>query len=286
MRANKHSVAGDLSFLALLLLLFLCLVYTGMAGEGQWAANLIMFSAVSAALLATYFISVTAGLIADLLLLFAYVSYVIVTVMQSGEPVNEGLYFWIFWTPLMTLSVHFFSRSMTRLQRENEVLSELFERYAAIDEETGLKNLYYYERECEVYMRIAERYDMELLLLVWDLRYEHELKRLLGQRKFASEIAALSAGAQQHMRAEDTLFLLGEDPHLFGTLMFAKDGGEQAEAEALIAALKQAEAERTSDTEIELRFGKTFYQKNGQTPLELLEAARRRLTYDVPGGEK
>lgn len=282
MKKSKYRLEGDFSFLALLILILVCLIFTGNNAE-QWEINIVMFCAASVAFLVTYFITITAGLIVDILILFAYISYVLYGVIHTGDTINAQLYFWIIWIPFTTVTFHFFTRSMNQLQRENSILKQQVEEFALYDEDTGLENLYSFENECAIYMRIAERYKMSLVLVVWELRYENEISRLMGKQKFLEQIRVVSNVAQKSLRKEDSLFLLQDSPHLWGTIMFTNSGGEAIVIERLKKNLEEEQQnKKDGNIQIDLRFGTAIYENGNQVPLEFLETAKKRLSYDVP----
>lgn len=282
MNKKKIRLEGDLSLLALVLLILVCLIFAGNGMQEQWEINIAMFCAASISLLVTYFFSITAGLVTDLLVLFVYINYILYEVFRSGETIDLRLYFWIIWIPLTTVAFHFFVDSTKRLQTENEGLQQRVEELTMRDETTGLENLYSFENTCLVYMRIAERYNMSLVLLVWDLRYENEIKRLLGKQKFAEEIRTISAVARKTLREEDSLFLLQDSPHLWGTVMFTNSGGEAKVVERLKEKLEEEwQGEGKEKIQIDLRFGIAFHENGNRAPLGLLEKAKKRLSYDV-----
>lgn len=282
MKKSRYGMDGDFAYLALLLLLLICLIFTETSAE-QWGINVAMFCAASVAFLVTYFFSITAGLIFDLILLFAYISYVLYGVVASGRVIDVNLYFWVIWIPCATIAIYFFTRGMNRLQRENTELKRMVEEYALYDEDTGLENLYSFENECGIYMRIAERYKMSLVLLVWELRYENEISRLLGKQKFAEQIQMISEVAKKTLRKEDSLFLLQSAPYLWGTIMFTNAGGEGIVEDRLKKKLEEErQAGGASHIQLDLRFGSASYEDENITPLDFLETAKKRLSYDVP----
>lgn len=282
MKRNKIRLKSDLSFLTIILLMLVCLIFTGSSSQEKWGINVVMFCAGGIAVLIAYFYSLTAALIADLLIVFAYVSYILYGVLRTGNVVDEQLYFWIIWIPLITVAFHFFSENMNALQAKNVELNQRLEELALFDEETNLGNLYNFENNCLIYMRIAERYNMPLVLLVWELRYENEVQRLLGKKKFSEEVRAISQVSRQILREEDSLFLVGDSPHLWGTIMFTNAGGEQKVIERLKQGMEEMwQKDGTNKVKMDLRFGVAVHQEGNRTPLVLLEKAKKRLAYDV-----
>lgn len=282
MNKKKLRLEGDLSFLALVLLILVCLIFTGNTLQEQWGVNIAMFCAASVAFLVTYFFSITAGLIIDLLVLFIYINYILYGVIRTGNPIDTYVYFWILWIPMVTVAFHLFTANAKQLQTENTELRQRVEELALFDEDTGLENLYSFENASLVYMRIAERYNMSMVLLVWELRYESEVRRLLGKQKFKEEIRMISEVARKTLRVEDSLFLLQDSPHLWGTIMFTNPGGEVKVIERLKEKFeKEWQGEGKNNVHIDLRFGAAFHENGKRVPLELLEKAKKRLSYDV-----
>lgn len=281
-KKKKMKLEGDLSFLAIIVLILLCLMFIGNGASEQWGLNILMFCAGSVAFLVTYFFSITSGLMVDLIVLFGYVTYILYEVIQTGGQVDASLYFWIIWIPAMTVAIHFFTLYTNRVQKENEGLKRQVEDLALRDEATGLENLYSFENTCIVYMRIAERYKMSLVMIVWELRYEKEVRRLLGKQKFEENIQIISKVARKTLREEDSLFLLQDSPYLWGTILFTNEGGEARAISRLKEGLEKEWEKRGGErVQLELRFGTTVYQEGERIPLKLLENARKRLSYDV-----
>lgn len=283
MKGNKARLEGDIAFLIILIMMLLCMVFTGNSTE-NWEMNTLMFCVAAAAILITYFFSITAGLITDLIILFSYISWIMYQTLESGETIGIQMYFWVLWIPVTTTAFHFFTADMKRLQNDNKRLSQTVEELAMYDEDSGLENFYSYENECQVYMRLAERYKMPMVLLVWELRYENEVSRLLGRQKFGEQITMISEVAREVFRKEDSLFLLHNAPYLWGTIMFTNPGGEAIVIERLKKSLDEAVKNKTDNrVQIELRFGTAVYDNNkGKTPMEFMEIAKKRLSYDVP----
>lgn len=282
MNKRRIRLEGDLSFLALILLILVCLIFTGGSAAEQWGVNIAMFCAASLSFLVTYFFSITAGLVTDLLILFVYINYILLGVFRTGETIDVRLYFWLLWIPVTTVAFHFFSNSMKQLQEENVRLLQQVEELTMVDEATGLENLYSFENNCAIYMRIAERYNMPMVLLVWELRYESEVRRLLGKQKFGEQVKFITDVAQKVLRKEDALFMLSDSPQLWGTIMFTNEGGEAIVIERFKKKLEEERKGKAGEkVQLDMRFGAAVYTKEGQVPLELLEQAKKRMSYNV-----
>lgn len=282
MRKKNLRLEGDLSFLALILLFLVCLIFTGNSKTEQWGINIAMFCSASVSFLVTYFASLTAGLVMNLLILFVYINYILFGVYRTGNAIDVQLYFWLIWIPVTTVAFHFFSSSMKQLQDENVKLQQRVEELTMVDETTGLENLYSFENNCRIYMRIADRYKMSMVLMVWELRYENEVRRLLGKQKFEEQIQFVTNVARKVLRKEDNLFILQDSPYLWGAIMFTTAGGEATAIQRLKNQMDEERKEIEGDkVQLDMRFGTAVYETEKQLPLELLEQAKKRLSYDV-----
>ena len=80
---NRSSLVADLSFLFMLLLMFVCILFLAGDQDNIWT-NCAVLAVATGVVIVTYFTSLVTGLICNLVLIFGYVTFIIVTALYGG----------------------------------------------------------------------------------------------------------------------------------------------------------------------------------------------------------
>ncbi|WRS28840.1 diguanylate cyclase [Oscillospiraceae bacterium MB08-C2-2] len=283
MKENRRFLGVDISFLAMLLLLFISVFFIGSDTEAM-TGNFILLAVSAACAMLTYFTSLTAGLVVNLVLIFAYVTYTIFTSASSGVEVPVSTYFWMFWSPLMTTVTYFFTRRTFQAEEQNRVLQEQLDRLSGVDSLTELKNIRSFEADCAVYMKIAKRYHMSLVLVVWEFRFQRELGHMLGKEGLLDLVKRVSRQITAALREEDAIYLLEGDPYTWGSLLFTDPESVSIVVERVknqLAEIQIQDAASRHSIELSMRVGIATFDDTITSPLALLEKAHKRSEYDV-----
>ena len=282
MKNKRNNLAADISYIALLLLLFVCIVYiVGFAEHVTY--SIVVLCMIFAVMIITHFTSLTLGLIFNITAIFGAATFIIYHIWSRGTAVSSEIYFWMIMSPVLTAVSYAIFYNMGELEAENERLNAYIKDFSIIDAGTGLKNLQAYEMEMPVYQRIAQRYGLELMLIVWEFWYEEDLKRMVGRDYMKQAVKKISAMMEGVVRKEDVIYLMSDQPYRWGTMMLTKRGSETVITQRLkgkFAALDLAEILGKNIPVVEMRIG-TSYAEAGEEALSLYERTENELQYDV-----
>lgn len=290
----RTALLTDLAFLALIALCFAGFVLLSLDAT-QLLRNAVMLCVTALVLLITYFTTLIVGLVADAVAVFLFVAYTLIFVVQKGTPVPWGTYFWIAWIPLVTVALSLFAHNTHRLQSENRELRDQISRLGTIDELTNLRNMRAFERDAKNYMNIAKRYDMQLVLIVWRFRYPEAWLLADAKESLPHVVCCVSDAICGVLREEDTVYMLDDDPYLWGTLLFtnpdattqlAKRVRESVRNKINFLPVKLSEYARHTDAALELDNGVVQFDGTSIQPLALLDRAKMQLEQNARANEK
>lgn len=283
MKQNRNFLIADLAFLFMLLLLFIGILFISGTPD-HFQKNMIILATVLTVVIITYFSSLPVGLVLNIILIFSYATYVIVYAASRGVPVATDIYFWILFSPCLTVAVHLFSSRTKQAEGLNAKMHEQLVHLSGVDPETELKNIRSFERECGVYMNISRRYQMGLVVVVWQFRYQRELAQMLGQNALLRLVRQISEEIAQSLRQEDALYMLDNAPYMWGTLLFTDLESTHIVVERVLKRLKTLDLTNASGKHpliLEMRSGAAHFSGAISTPFQLLEEAKKKLEYDV-----
>lgn len=276
MNLKKRTAATDLPFVAMVVLIFIA-VYFLSNDSGNFLQNSLILCIVSAIILITYFTSLVFGLIVDAVLIFLLFGYTLINSFNTGIPVSWNIYFWILWSPLITVAVAMYTAQTTALQSENETLRSQLNKVSMVDLKTGLRNLRDFENETNVYMKISARYNMPLELIIWKLRYQSDLEKMMEHNDMENVIRMISDEISTSLREEDSVFLINDDPYEWAVLLFTDQQNGKIVIDRIqnnIANLNFSEYTKQKVLPIDMELSIKPYDQQRITPLSFLESAR------------
>ncbi len=281
---NQSSIISDSGFLLLIVLSFISIVFT--AGDpNQYMQNIIFLNVAFLIAVITYFTNVTAGLILNLLFIFGFGTYTLYESLVVGGAISSPNYFWLLMTPLFTVVTWMFSYASRRLQSENEQLRKTNDRHATMDEKTNLRNSRSFQNDASIFMALSTRYQIPLTLLVINVKYWDELRRMISEDEMNDAILELSKVGQTSIRTNDALYMLNSDNPTWGMLLFTDRPGANIVIDRLRQKVKEmntAEFSARYKVELSLKIGAVQYEQESlTTPLEFIVKARKELEYDV-----
>lgn len=283
MKQNRNFLIADLAFLAMLLLLFVCILFVAGTPE-SFQKNIIILAAVLTTVIITYFSTLPVGLVLNIVMIFGYATYVIVYAAYRGVAISSDIYFWIIWSPCMTIAVYLFSGRTKQAEKQNEQMHEQLARLSGVDPETELKNIRSFERDCGVYMNISRRYQMGLVVVVWEFRYQRELTQMLGQNGLLQLVKQISKEILASLRQEDALYMLDNNPFTWGTMLFTDLESTHIVVNRVLKRLENLDLTSASGKNkiiLEMRSGAARFSERIDTPFQLLDEAKKKLEYDV-----
>ncbi|ANY65874.1 diguanylate cyclase [Paenibacillus sp. BIHB 4019] len=284
MRRNQSSLISDSGFLLLIVVSFICIVFT--AGDpDRYLQNVIFLNVAFLIAIITYFTNVTTGLILNIVFIFGFGTYTLYGTLVGGEAVSSGNYFWLVMTPVFTLVTWMFTLAGRQLQIENEQLKKTNSRLATMDENTNLRNSRSFQNDAAVFMALSTRYQIPLTLLVVNVKYWDELRRMVSEERMTEAIFELSQMSQTSIRTNDSIYMLSKDNPTWGLLLFTDRQGANIVIERLrhkIQEFNSAEFSHKYKVELSLKIGALQYEPEAiPTPLDFIVQARKQLEYDV-----
>lgn len=283
MKKKKNNLAADVSFMIMLILLFIAIVFIVTYSEDVVRSSAIL-CIIFAIMIITHFTSITMGLILNIVIIFGYTSYLLYQLFVNATAISNETYFWIVLSPVLTLvssNVFQYTRIM---ETENENLTKLIRDFSDIDTKTRLKNKRAYEMEMPVYHSISKRYGIGLTMIVWEFRFLDDLKRIYGRENLEKIAIKISRAMEDAFRKEDAFYLLSDQPYTWGMLLLTNKFDEDAMRErtrSKINEIDTAEIAGKNAPKLEMRIGVKLVDIQEETALTLLERAKDRLQYDV-----
>lgn len=282
MKDRKSSLFSDIAYMALLLIFFVCVVFITYSESTSFgiAAMCIVF----AILIITHFTNITIGLILNIFVIFTVFTWYLYQMMVYGSPIQTEVYFWMFVSPLLSVVSYMIFRNVREMEEENRQLHKRVKHFSIVDDVTELKNIQAYEMEFPIYEKIAKRYHIGLMLIVWQFRYADDLKRILGKNNLEQTAVQLSKAMESVFRTEDVVYILCREPYEWGSLMLTQEDSGELIKERIREKLNHldfTEILGKNAPRLEIRIGMHYTNIWDETALSMLEQARNRLQYDV-----
>ncbi|OMD84628.1 MULTISPECIES: diguanylate cyclase domain-containing protein [Paenibacillus] len=283
MRRNR-SLVSDIALLSFLVLSFLCIVFIAGAPD-DYLQNIIILTVAFILAIVTYFTTVTAGLVLNLVFIFAYGFYTMYQTITLGETISLNTYFWLIMTPLLTVVLWVFTLSSRDLQVENEQLRKKTANMAIVDENTNLRNSISFQTDATLFTSISTRYRIPLTLLVVKVKYWKEIRRIIPEDQLAEAIYDVSQLSQASIRTNDALYLLDKDEATWGLLLFTDSDGAKIVIERIklkLQELNDNNFSRKYKVSLGLKIGAVEYRAGTiENPLDFIVQAKKQLEYDV-----
>jgi GGDEF domain-containing protein len=283
-RNNRSSWVSDIAFLSFLVLVYICIVFIAGA-PGDYLQNIIILNVAFILAIVTYFTTVTAGLVLNLVFIFAYGFYSMYQTISLGETIGLNTYFWIIMTPLLTVVIWVFTLSNRELQSENRRLEKKTANTAIVDENTNLRNSISFQNDASLFTGISTRYQIPLTLLVVKVKYWKEIRRIIPENQLAEAIYDVSQLSQASIRTNDALYLLDKEDATWGLLLFTDNDGAKIVIERIkfkLQELNEMEFTKKYKVSLGLKIGAVQFQPDTiENPLDFIAQAKNQLEYDV-----
>jgi len=284
MKRIQNSLISDVAFLLFIGACIVTMVFIA-SDPSAYVMNMVFLNTAFLIAIITYFTTIMTGLILNLLFIFGYGSFTLYQAATSGDIVGGANYFWLILTPVLTLLVWLYTQTNRLLQEENQRLRNQNSSLAMIDEATRLKNTLSFQQDVKTFMALSDRYNIPLTLLVINVKYWDEIKRIMNTEKFSNVLMEVSDISQSLVRSNDSLYLLNKENPTWGVVLFTDREGSGIVMNRLknkIDELNDAEFKHKFTVELQLKIGVAQYDKlNPASPLELIAQAKRTMEYDV-----
>lgn len=282
MKDRRASLTADIAYMILFITLFCCVAFIIFSENTSY--NMGALCIVFSIMIISHFTSVTWGLILNVILLFVVFSWYLYRMVTYGEVITSEFYFWMAAGPILTVISCMVFHNIQQIEDENLRLRKKVQYFSVIDDMMELKNMQAYQMEFPVYQKIAARYGIGLMLIIWQFRYTEDLSRMLGKNSMEQMAARLSKAMAEAFRKEDVVYILSKNPYEWGSLMLSNENSEKLMKNRIrenIAKLDFVEILGKNAPVLEVRVG-CWYTKGGEeTALSMLNHAKNSLQYDV-----
>lgn len=283
MRRFQSSMVSDAAFMLLFAACFVAVVFTARDPD-LYLQNVIFLNVAFLIAIITYFTTVTTGLILNILFIFGYGTFTLYQTVIVGGLIGPQSYFWLIMTPIFTVATWMLTLSNKRLQAENEELQKNNSSLATVDANTSLKNTLSFKNDATIFMALSVRYEIPLTLLVIQVKYWDEIKRMISESQLTEAIQDMSRLSQTSIRTNDALYMLNREHPTWGMLLFTDRPGAQIVIDRLkqrVNELNESESEKYK-VSLNLKIGAIQYERESiPTPLDFIAQAKKQLEYDV-----
>lgn len=282
MNNKKASMMADIAYMTLFILLFVCVAFIVFSEDVAFnvAALCIMF----AVLIISHFTVITFGLIINVVIIFAGFSWYLYQAIFYGTPIRTDFYFWAVVGPVLTLVSNIVFRNVVQIEEENSKLKKQLRHFSIIDDMTNLKNIQAYEMEFPIYQRISSRYEIGMMLIVWQFRYADDLHKMLGKTGMEQTAIELSRAMSVNFRKEDVIYIMSKEPYEWGSLLLTNENSEELLRKRVRKSMEEMDFTDIlgkNAPRLEIRMGIHFAESENETALSMLEKAKNKLQYDV-----
>lgn len=284
MKKASKEFHTDISFITLLVLLFICNAFI-LLNDGYAIENFVILLGVFIIVIITYFTSLTTGLIINTVVIMGSVTYLLVLLIVEGQAIPGYVYFWIFMMPALTIAFTLYSASARALQRRVEELNNQLVLTSTLDENTHNKNLRMFINDTEIKMRIARRYDIKFAVVVIRFRYQKEIKQLAHKEGLVKTTCLVVHAIEKAMRTEDELYYIEDSPLTLALILLTnkrKKGKQAIESrlKQVVDEIDTSEVLNARKLVLDVQIGFAF-DDGEKNAMDLLEAAKDSLQYDV-----
>ncbi len=281
---TKISKRIDLIHILLTAMFFSLIIAYSLMGLNEDAMNIFLVFIVMVGSIVGYYTTITAGILYSIIYIFSYASFHIFLNISRGIPVSVDVYFWMITVPLFTLAFAYYGGLIRNIQEQNSNLKKENAELVVIDKETGLLSSQTFFNELQAYMKINERYHIEVYLMLVKIKYENEVIKILGESKYNRIVNEISNAINSLLREEDRKYIL-RDANMFGLILLSnKDGGRYIKnrIKEMINNINFKDDIAINKIKLEVLVGLVPYRSNEiSSPYEFFKMAEKDLEFDV-----
>ncbi len=223
------------------------------------------------------------SIISSIITIFIYASFNLYDNFINLKKISPNVYIWIFFIPIMTITIGIFSSIINSMQEEYLRLKKEHKNLVTIDQRTGLNNLRAFYQDVGRSMSRAKRRNYSLTLAIITFPYFNEFKSILDIKDLKDLEIEVADALSSSVRNEDICYKFSADH--FAVLMNETDlkGAEIVKTrlkEKLQSISKKA---KNSDEKLmlEVKIGTAQYDKKIKNAIEFKEIAEKELEFDV-----
>lgn len=257
----------------------------GLSASENSAVYLVMFLATClSVMLAAYrfhYIAIVMGALQILI----YSVYMLYEAIGDGRDIVLMDYLWLFLPVLCVASMVLFMTNMRQVEKMSDMLEGQLQRMELVDPVTGLSNLRCMYVELERRLAYARRNDVEVSLIIFQLRYYQELQSILTSAQMTELKRRMGRMVEETLRLEDRVYAIDDQGSLGVVCIGCGAEGAVVVKNRLTAMLTQRESfEGIMDRLLRVDIRAGFYTYNKEevkNVIEFKQKAENELQYDV-----
>lgn len=276
-------LSRDLSMLLLLLWTFAQAILLALAEKEAVPSYLVLFFCADAAVLVSYMGRQTSGLTLGGTITCVWVAWKLYTFYVSGASFYLLDYVLIPMPLLGVAAAVVYERSIRSISAENVMLRRQVEDLVLIDEVTGLYNLRALYRDLQMMVHYCERNNLPMTLLIAQMRYESELRRMLPAGQYNELLKRLADVISNNVRVEDRVYCIDEHGTIAVLLTTTEEGSGVARSR-LHKAIQDDNLGGILErgTKLNMRYAcKEYNDAYGGDMVSFKKAVENELVYDV-----
>lgn len=281
---SRISKRVDLISILMTTMFFSLVISFSFMGFNENAINVFLVFIVMMGSIVGYYTTVTAAILYSIIFIFFYASLHIFLNISKGIPVSGDVYFWMLTVPLFAVVFAYYGGLIRKIQEQNSNLIKENAEFVIIDKETGLLSSQTFFNELQAYMKINERYDIEVYLMLVKIKYENEVIRILGESKYNKIINEISKAINSMLREEDRKYIL-RDVNMFGVILLSNKGGGKYiknRIKEMIGSLDFKDDIVIHKVKLEVLVGLARYNPDEiRSPYEFFKMAEKDMEFDV-----
>lgn len=277
----------DLLNIAIVLMFLLLIINLSYGELEKNAVNFIILGIIIIGTMVGYFTDIIFAILYSIIFDFIYASVYIFLNLTKSVPLGTVIYVWMVVVPLFTLIYAYKGKLIKEMQVENYDLKKENLEYVTVDKETGLQNSRSFLTELQNSMNISTRYDINLYMMLVELKYGKEIMQIIGKAKHEKIIKGLSETINNLLRQEDKKFRL-LDEHMFAIIFFTRKEDGELVKNRLRNAIREIQFKESSINKVKIviSVGLVYYNKDEiENVFEYFNAVKKDMEYDVAFNE-
>ena len=253
-------------------------------GERRPVYLVMLFVSCAGIWLAAYRFRYIAVIVGGLQML-VYTVYQLYGAFANGRSIVPMDYAWLALPVLLIAAMILFMTNMYKVEKLTDILEDRIQSMEVIEPVTGLNNLRSMYVDLERQMAYARRNNLELTLILLELRYYQELRSILSAEQFADLKRRMARLAEAALRLEDRVYAIDGRGSLGIVCTGCGRDGAMIVRDRVVSALRQRESfEDILDRalRVDMRAGFYLYDSGEiKNAIEFKQRAENELQYDV-----
>ena len=284
-RRHRDAVIQNVGLTAFLFGIVAAAMTVGFAGDANRVTYLVMFFVTCAGVwLAAYRFRYLAVVIGGLQILI-YTALQLYGAIANGRQFALADYAWLILPIFCIAAMILFMQNAYKAEQLADVLEDKVRNMEVIEPVTGLSNLRSLYLDLERQMAYARRNDLELTLMIFELRYYQELKSIMSGGEFAELKRRMGRLVEETLRLEDRVYAIDDRGSLGIVCVGCGRDGAGIVRDRIVAVLSEKESfEGILDRRlrVDVRVGWCSYDREEiKNAIEFKQKAENELQYDV-----